>query len=258
MLAPLAELAEFRLLLGGLVARDLRVRYRRSVLGVLWAFIEPLALLGLFTFVFGRILRVDVPRYPVFALTGIVVWGFMQTGVTYSLSAVTQNAALVKKIYFPREILPAAVVLGRGVHFCISLGLLVPFLVFFRVPVGAAILWLPLIMAIQLVFVLGLSLWLSGFATLYDDVNFLVTFGFNCLFYLSPVVYPASLVPRAMRGVYDLNPVATLLAAYRPVLLDASAPALEPLLWAGAAALALFVTGLAVFRRLAWRFAEVL
>jgi len=258
MVAPLGELVQFRLLLGGLVMRDLRVRYKRSVLGVLWAFLEPLALMLLFTVVFSRILRVDVPQYPLFALTGIVVWGFLQSGVTHSLSSVTNNATLVKKTYFPREVLPMAVVLARATHFCISLALLLVFLAISGVPLGASLAWLPAIIAVSVLLVLGVSLWLSSLSTMYDDIGFIVTFGFNCLFYLSPVVYPPSLVPAGMRAVYMLNPVAVLLGSFRSVLLEGQAPALVPFAAAVLASIAVFSSGLFVFRRMAWRFAEVL
>jgi lipopolysaccharide transport system permease protein len=252
----LRELFRFRLLLYNLVARDLRVRYKRSVLGVLWAFLEPVALMMLFTVVFSAFLGVGGPSYPVFALCGVIVWGFFNTGVVHSLSAVRQNAALVKKIYFPREILPMATVLGRAVHFGLSLILLLPFLLHFQVEITASVLWLPLLMIAQLELVLGLALLLGALATFYEDVGFIVNFMFSMLFYLSPVVYPVSVVPERFQTVYMLNPVAVLLTAYRAVLLDGRAPEPWGLGYVAACSLVVLVLGLLVFRRLAWRFAE--
>jgi len=258
MLRPVAELFEFRQLLFALVARDLRVRYKRSVLGVLWAFLEPLALMTLLTTVFSFLLRVPVARYPAFALSGVIVWTFFHTGVTYALSAVSQNAALVKKIYFPREILPLATVAGRGVHFALSLLLLAPFVVYFHIDVGASLLWLPALVVVQLMLIAGLALLFGALATLYEDAGFIVNFAFSGLFYLSPVFYSVEMVPAPWRGVYLLNPMAALLDSYRAVLLENHAPAAGPLLVATLVSLTTLVAGLLVFRRLAWRFAEVL
>ena len=258
MLAAIREIAHYRQLLFRLVGRDLRVRYKRSVLGVTWAFAEPLVLMGLFTMVFSRFLRVNTPDYPVFVLCGIVVWGFFQTGVTYALTSVSGNANLVKKIYFPREILPLATVLGRFVHFLLSLLLLVPFLVYFHAPITIALLYLPLLVALELVLVCGLALLFTGLSTLYEDVAFLVSFAFTGLFYVSPVFYSVELVPAAIRPWYLLYPIAALISAYRDVLLYGKAPSVLELTTAVVAAGLCLTLGAMVFRRLQWSFAEVL
>jgi lipopolysaccharide transport system permease protein len=252
------ELVRYRQLLWCLVTRDLRVRYKRSVLGVAWAFAEPLFLTILFTTVFSYILVVDTPRYPVFVLIGVLVWGFFHTGVTYALGSVSGNRSLVKKIYFPREILPLATVLGRFVHFVLSLLLLIPLLLYFRVALTVHVLYVPLLLVLQLTLVLGLALLLTALSTLFEDVAFIVGFLFTGLFYLSPVFYPVEAVPVALRGVYLLNPVSALIASYRAILLDGVAPPWQPLGVAAALSVLLLLAGTWVFRRYEWSFAEVL
>jgi len=254
----LALLGRHRQLVYCLVSRDLRVRYKRSVLGVLWAFAEPLVLMLLYSVVFSLLLRVQTPAYPAFALAGVVVWGFLHTGVTYSLSSITQNANLVKKIYFPREILPLAMVLGRAVHFLLSLFLLVPFLIAFDIRPTPYLLLLPLLVLIQLVLVLGLALLFSAVSTLYEDVGFLVNFAFSGLFYLSPVVYPVELVPARFQTLYLANPIAALITSYRAVIISGTPPPWTALGLAAFTSVLALALGLFVFRRVEWSFAEVL
>lgn len=258
MLPALREILAYRHLVSSLVVRDLRVRYKRSALGVVWAFAEPLALMALFTIVFSRVLRLDVPNYPVFVLAGVVVWGFFSTGVTYALGAVQANASLVKKIYFPRAILPLSTVFGRLVHLVLSLLLLAPFLAWFGVRPGWGLLLLPLLILLQALLVAGLALFLSALSTLYEDVSFLVGFAFTGLFYVSPVLYPLELVPEHYRLLYALNPMSALLTGYRAALLGLPWPRPLELALAVAIALVAFVGGTFVFRRLEWVFPEVL
>jgi lipopolysaccharide transport system permease protein len=258
MVELLRDILRYRQLLWRLVGRDLRVRYKRSVLGIAWAFAEPLVMMGLFTLVFSRFLRINTHNYPAFVLCGIIVWSFFQTGVVYSLSAVTANAGLVKKIYFPREILPLATVLGRFVHFGLSMLLLAPFLLWFEAPISWALLYLPLLALTQLALVGGASLLFASLATLYEDVAFLVNFSLTGLFYVSPVFYPVDVIPAALRPWYMLNPMAALITAYRAVLLDGRAPNFAELGPTLALSLLLLVAGAVVFHRLQWLFAEVL
>jgi lipopolysaccharide transport system permease protein len=258
MLEHLREIFSYRELVRSLVSRDLRVRYKRSVLGVGWAFAEPLALMLIFTVVFSHILRLSVPRYPLFALSGVVVWSFFSTGVTYALGSVSGNASLVKKIYFPRAVLPLTTVLGRFVHLVLSLVLLVPFLLYFGASPSWALVWLAPLLVVHFLLVAGLALFLSALSTLYEDVGFLVSFAFTGLFYLSPVVYPLEAVPDALRPWYAANPMAAIISAYRAVLLGSQGPRPGEIALASGIALSCFLFGLVVFRRLEPRFAEVL
>lgn len=256
--ASVAEIVAYRPLLVHLVARDLKVRYKRSLFGVMWAFAEPLFQMVLFALVFSLLLGIHTPKYPVFILSGVLVWSFIHTGVTYALPSVTGNASLVKKIYFPLEILTLATVAGRFVHFLLSLVLLVPFLIYYDVACGWAWLWLPLLVLLMASLVAGLALLFASLNTLYEDMSFLVNFGFMSLFYLSPVFYSPDMVPSHLRGLYLLNPVAGLITCFRDALLANQAPTLEVLGPAALVAVTALWVGARTFGKLKWQFAEVL
>jgi lipopolysaccharide transport system permease protein len=254
----ISELFRYKELVYNLVSRDLKVRYKRSVLGVAWAFIEPMAMMFLFTLVFSYLLKIKIDKYPVFVLTGLLAWNFFLTGVNYSLSSISSNANLIKKIYFPKEILPLSTIAGRLINFILSLLLLVPFFIWFRVPLGVSILFLPVVIAVQLVLISGLSLLLSSLNTFYNDVGFLANFIFMGFFYLTPVFYSVDMVPERFRTVYMLNPMAAVITAYRDVLIYSRLPDMGYFGLAAALSLFIFVLGLMVFKRAEHTFAEVL
>lgn len=254
----IAELLKYKELVFNLVSRDLKVRYKRSVLGVAWAFIEPLMLMLLFSTVFSYLLKIQIENYPVFVLTGVLAWSFFVTGVNYSLNSISANANLIKKIYFPKEILPLSVIIGRLVNFLLSLLILVPFFFWFKVHLSLNILFIPVIIAVQLVLVFGLALLLSSLNTFYDDVGFLTNFIFMGLFYLTPVFYSAEMIPERFRTVYMLNPMAAVITAYRDVLLYSRLPDMGYFGLAAALSVLIFILGLSVFRRTEHIFAEVL
>jgi ABC-type polysaccharide/polyol phosphate export permease len=258
MLQEIRDLFRYKELVYNLVSRDLKVRYKRSVLGVAWAFIEPMAMMFLFTLVFSYLLKLKIDNYPVFVLTGLLAWNFFLTGVTYSLGSISSNATLIKKIYFPKEILPVSMILGRLVNFALSLIILVPFFLYFRIPLGVSVLYLPVLVLLQLMLVVGLSLLFTGLDTLYSDVGFLLNFAFFGLFYLTPIFYSPDMVPERFRGVYMLNPMAVLITAYRDILLYSRPPQPYQLSVCFLLCVAVLVAGHIVFKRLEHIFAEVL
>lgn len=255
----LRELLAYRELIRQIVARDLKVRYKRSMLGFLWALLEPLTLMLIFTVVFAFIIRIQVEHYPVFLLSGLLAWNFLSTSIAHASTSILAHPGLIKKIYFPREVFPVATVLARLVNFLLSLSLLFPLLVAFGIwPHPLALLAFPLVFAIQLAFVIGLALTVSALNTLYRDVGFILEFVLMGWFYLSPVLYPLSLVPPALHPFYMLNPMAILITAYREILLQGQLPSPGSLALAAAMAGAMLLAGLSVFRRLEPRYAEIL
>ena len=252
------SLFKYKELLKNLVIRDLKVRYKRSVLGVLWALLEPLILMILFTVVFSMLLRIKVEKYPVFVLCGLLPWSFFSTGLSYSASSILQHANLIKKIYFPREIIPLGVILARLVNFLISLILLFGFMLAFGVTFTPYIALLPLIIALQLLLIVGLSLFFTSLNTFYYDVGFILEFLLFGWFYVTPVFYPVSMVPERFLKFYMLNPMAVIVHSYRQVLLYGQAPNFGQLMIAALLIAVAFLIGWSVFRRLEYRFAEVL
>ena len=249
---------QYKELLKNLVLRDLKVRYKRSALGVFWALLEPLILMLLFTVVFSFVLRIKVEKYPVFVLCGLLPWSFFSTGLSYSSTSISEHANLIKKIYFPREIIPLGVILARLVNFLISLGLLFIFMLAFRVKFTPYLIFLPLIIALELLLIIGLSLFFTPLNTFYHDVGFILEFILFGWFYITPVFYPVSMVPERFLKFYMLNPMAVIVHSYRRVLLYGQPPEAWHLSLAFLEVLAALLIGWAVFRRLEYRFAEVL
>ena len=254
----ITKFLQYRELILNLVIRDLKVRYKRSILGIFWAFIEPLVLMILFTVVFSIVLRIKVENYPVFLLCGLLPWKFFSSALSLSSTSIAQHANLIKKIYFPREIFPLGVILARLVNFFITLGLLFLFLLVFKVKFTPYIFFLPLIILLQLFLIVGLSFFFTSLNTFYNDVGFILEFILFGWFYVTPIFYPISMVPDRFLFFYMLNPMAVIVHSYRNVLLYGQGLDVGQLIIAVSIASLAFVIGWMVFRRLDYRFAEVL
>ena len=252
------EIFEYKELIKNLVVRDLKVRYKRSILGIFWALLEPLLLMILFSVVFSIILRIRIENYPIFLLCGILPWSFFATSLSYSAGSIDGNATLIKKIYFPREIIPLTVVISRLTNFLISLFLLFIFLIIFRIKLTYYIAYLPLILGVQLILILGLSLLFSALNTFYKDIGFILQFTLFGWFYLTPIFYPITLVPEKFLSLYMLNPMATIVYSYRNILFYGIFPDLNYLLVSVIVSALCLVIGNYIFRRLEFHFAEVL
>ena len=224
------EIAQYSYLLQSLVVRNIKARYKDSILGILWSLLNPLALMLVFTVVFSVLSGGNAPRqYPVFVLVGIIPWRFFSASLMQGSVAITQNGALIKKVYFPRELLPISSLLSELVNFLIGFIVLVVFLFVFGLGLTEHALWLPLILLTQLVFTLGLAFILSTLTTFYRDVLMVLDVVLQAWFFLSPVFYSfetlfgesASLFgvtfnpTQVMRWV---NPMASIIDAYRTVL----------------------------------------
>jgi lipopolysaccharide transport system permease protein len=249
---------EYKELIRNLVVRDLKVRYKRSILGIFWALLEPLLLMILFTVVFSILLRIQIEKYPVFVLCGILPWSFFSTSLSYSAGSIAENAPLIKKIYFPREILPLTVIISRLLNFLVSLGLLLIFLIAFKVKFTYYLAYLPLILIVQIIFILGLSLFFSSLNTFFHDVGFILQFILFGWFYITPVFYPVTMVPVKFLSLYMLNPMATILHSYQNIIFYGKPPDFSNLLIALTISILCFFIGSYVFRRMEFRFAEVL
>ncbi|MHB9032271.1 MAG: ABC transporter permease, partial [Anaerolineae bacterium] len=229
MLAKLRELRSYRELLYNLVVRDLKVRYKNSVLGFLWSLLNPLLLMLVFTTVFTVMLpNLSVPKFPVFVLCALLPWNFFNTSVIGSINSIAGNGHLIKKVFFPREILPLSVVLSNFCNFVLALPVLILFLILFKVPITIWLIWLPIIMAIQIIFTTGISLIVSTINVFYRDTGIIMEVIMQAWFFLTPVVYPLEVLPewRTVLGLavpvrrltYILNPMASIIASYRSVL----------------------------------------
>ncbi len=265
MVAGLREIAASRSLLKNLVKRDLKIRYKSSFLGFFWSLLNPFLMMGVFTVVFSRILRFNIPNYPAFLMAGFMPWLYLSTSLSQSIHSVVGSAALLGKVYFPREVLPLSTVLSNLVNFLLALVPLGAFLVALGVRPGWHVLLLPAVIAVQTLLVSGAALLLSALNVKLRDLGVIMEVVLMAWFYLTPVFYSMSQVvewvPAQYVRLYMLNPMSGIVLAYRWALLGRELPGVNvghhALVAAGVSG-AVFVTGLAVFRRLKRRFVEEL
>lgn len=256
----LRSLLRYRELLVAWIARDVKVRYKQTVLGVAWAVLQPLLLMLAFTFVFGMLvsmpLQGDLP-YPVFVYTGLLVWTFTASSLSFGVTSLTRNTHVLTTVYFPREILPAGSVAASGVDFALAAIVGALLLAFYRIPISIHILWVPIIAGVQVLLTLGLALWVSAAHVFWRDLHFIVPLALQLWFYASPIVYPAQLVPAAWYSLYALNPMVGIVTSYRAAVLQASPPDLGALSIAAAISLVVFLSGYVYFKRKEMEFADV-
>lgn len=258
----LRHLADFwnrRDLLWHMTIRHLRGQYKQSVLGYAWAFVNPLSQMVIMSFVFSTILRVATPGevpYPLFLFVGLVPWLFFSAALASGTDSVTGAASLVTKVYFPREVLPTAAVFTKLVDLFFGFVILAGMMAYYgRFPEATAY-WFPFLFAIHLIFVLGLTYPLAALNLYFHDVRFLVGVVLTLWFYLTPVIYPIDTVPNKYQWVFDLNPNALFINAYRRVILYGENPELSRVLVGAAIAVITFLVGYWLFKKMEAGFAD--
>jgi lipopolysaccharide transport system permease protein len=255
----LAELWHYRELLFFLTWRDIKVRYQQTVLGAAWAIIQPLFSMIVFTVFFGRLAKVpsDGIPYPLFAYTALLPWQLFAYGLTESSNSVVVNERLITKVYFPRIIVPLASVFAGLVDFAIAFTVLIGMMVWYGVKPTAAVLTLPLFVALAVATAFGVGLWLSALNVQYRDVRYTLTFIVQFWLLASPVAYSSTLVPARWRTWYGLNPMAGVIEGFRWALLG-KAPAPGFMLGVSVLVVAfILVSGLYYYRRMERTFADV-
>ncbi len=256
----LGEAFAYRELAAFLVWRDIKVRYKQTALGVAWAVIQPVMTMTLFTIVFGRLAQLpsDGVPYPLFTFAALLPWQLFAGSLSGAANSLVGSAGLLTKVYFPRLIVPLAAALATLVDFFVSLVVLAVLMIYYQRVPSAAILTLPLFLALALVTSLGVGLWFAALNVRYRDVQYVLPFIVQLWLFASPVAYSASLIHSPIgRAIYGLNPMAGVIQGFRWALLGAPAPGL--LIWPSVGvAIALLVSGLFVFKRLEETFADVI
>jgi ABC-type polysaccharide/polyol phosphate export permease len=241
-----------------LVLKDFRVRYRNMSLGVLWSLLNPLVMMGVLTFIFTKIFNADpsIPVFPVFVLCGMVPYNFFTVAWLTGTTSIVDNASLIKRVPVSREIVPVTTVLGCCIHLLVQIALLLAFALFFRQGVNVQWLWLPVLWALEIVFVCGLAMFSAAVNVFVRDTRYLVESASVVLFWLVPVFYNSDNIPEQYRFIYDLNPVAALVISLRKILLHAQPPADPTLIKLAAVSFIAFAAGLLFFRRMKPKFYE--
>lgn len=260
MLSYIGELFRYRELLWSWVARNIKVRYKQSLLGVAWAILQPLSATVIMAVVFSRFIRVstDGIPHPIFYYSALLPWTFSATSINTGTTCLVSNMGLVTKIYFPREILPISAVLASFVDFLIAAVIFVGMIVFYRVPVTPSWVWIPALLLIQIMLTLGVVLFASALNVFYRDIRFVVPLGMQLWMYLTPIIYPLSVVPERFRRLYVLNPMAGLIDSYRRIILQARWPDVTYLLTAAVVSTVVFLLAYVYFKRAEAVFADII
>jgi lipopolysaccharide transport system permease protein len=259
-LTYLASLYNYRDLLWLWIGREIRVRYKQSLLGVAWAVLQPLVLTLVFTLVFSRIVQVDtegVP-YPVFAYAALVPWTFFATSLSFGIPSLVNNLNLVGKIYFPREILPLANIGAALLDFAMAALVFGGMMVVYQIPLTINVLWIIPLLLIQIILTIGVTLMGAALIVFFRDVRFVIPLLTQVWMYASPVIYPVTLVPAQYQTLYFLNPMAGIIDGYRRVLVLGQPPLAAAILIAAVVSVILLLVGYSVFKRSEPLFADLI
>jgi lipopolysaccharide transport system permease protein len=255
----LGELWAYRELLYFLTWRDIKVRYKQTVLGAAWAIIQPFFMMVVFSLFFGRLAGVpsDGVPYPVFTFCALLPWQLFAHALAESSNSLVANERLISKVYFPRLVVPIAAVFGGLIDFAIAFVILLGMMAYYGIVPTLAILTLPLFILLAVLTALGVGLWLSALNVKYRDVRYTIVFMTQLWFFLTPVVYPSSIVPQRWRVLYGLNPMAGVVEGFRWALLGKSESPGGLLAVSVVAVILILVGGLYYFRRMESTFADV-
>lgn len=250
------NLYQYRELLKTNVQKEIRGKYKGSFLGVLWSFLNPLLMVLVYAIVFPYIMRTQVDNYLVFLIVAIIPWNYFTTCITSGSNCVWINGGIIKKVYFPREILPISVVLAGLVNFLISCLIILIFVIFGGIGLSWNILWLPVIAILQSFFSLGLLFILSAINVYVRDVEYIVNFFVNLVFYATPILYTVDMFPVKYRWILNINPMTHFMNAYRNIFYYQARPQMSSLLYLFILSVLVLVIGYAIFRKLEKGFAE--
>lgn len=252
----LKNLYSYRELLKSNIKKEIRGKYKGSFLGVLWSFLNPLLQVAVYAIVFPYIMRVKTPNYLQYLIVGIIPWTFFTTVINQGMITVRMNAGIIKKVYFPREILPISVALSGLVNFFISCIIILLFCIFGGIGVSWHLILLPVLALIQFLFTLGIVFALSAINIYIKDTEYLITFILSMLFYVTPILYNASLFPKNMRWILELNPLAGIITSYRDIFMYHQLPTMNTIIYLIGVTTVVFSLGLMIFRKLERGFAE--
>jgi len=255
----LGELWAYRELLYFLTWRDIKVRYKQTILGFTWAILQPFMMMVVFSLFFGNLLKVPsegIP-YPLFNYAAVLPWTLFAQGITRSSESLVANINMVQKVYFPRLIMPLASILAPLVDFAIAFVILIGIMFYFGYPPTLSILWLPVFIILLLITSLGVGLWLSVINVKYRDVRYAVPFLTQLWLFASPVVYASSLLPQKFQAIYGLNPMAGVIEGFRWALLGTDPPG-SLIAISVTIVLVILITGVFYFRKSEKNFADVI
>ena len=256
----LRELWQYNELLYFLVWKEVKVRYKQTIIGGAWAIIQPLLTMVIFTIIFGRLAKIpsDGMPYPVFTYTALLPWMLFAQALTRSGGSLVSNANLITKVYFPRLLVPLSAALAPIVDFVVSFLILLGMLAWYGIPPTLGILALPFFLALTLVTAISVHLWLAPINVKYRDVAHTLPFLSQILMYASPVVYPLSMIPEKWQFLYSINPMVGVIEGFRWALLGKQSPNFMAMAISVIVVMALFLGGILYFKKMEQTFADVI
>ncbi len=256
MIKEIKEVYKYRELLKSNIKKDIRGKYKGSFLGVLWSFVNPLLSVLVYAIVFPFILKSSQENYVTYLIIGIIPWTFFTTAISQGTTCILVNAGIIKKVYFPREILPISIVLSGIVNFVISCLIILLFVIISGIGIGINILYLPLLVIIQSILTLGIIFITSSINVYIRDAEYIINFLTSMLFYATPILYSSDLFPENMRWIHTINPMAGLINAYRDIFFNKVAPNLKIITIIGVISIVILIFGYKIFNKLEKGFAE--
>lgn len=250
------DLYKYREFLKTNVKKDIRGKYKGSFLGVLWSFINPLLSVLVYAIVFSQIMRFDIDNYVIYLITGVLPWTFFTSSINMGMTSILYNASIIKKVYFPRSILPISSVSSCLVNFLISCLVILVFVLFSGIGITIHLLWLPLIALVQYFLCLGIVFFLSAVEIFVRDLEHIINFVLSMAFYVTPILYKAEQVPEKLRLILKLNPMAYIIDAYRDIFYYGIMPDIGSLVLVFLVSIIVMMLGYKVFERLQRGFAE--
>jgi lipopolysaccharide transport system permease protein len=256
----LGDMWHYRELLFFLSWRDIKVRYKQTILGIAWALLQPLLTMFLFSLIFGKLagLPSEGVPYPIFTYTALLPWQLFAYALTMSSTSLVTDQSLITKVYFPRLVIPISSVIAGLLDFGLSLLVLLTMLVLYRIPLTARLLMLPLLVVLALLSAIAVGLWLAALNVQYRDVRYTLPFLTQFWMYATPIAYSITLIPERWRIIYSLNPMVGVVEGFRWAILGSSYSVGPVILVSSAVVLALLLGGLVYFKRMEDSFADVI
>lgn len=252
------DLYNYRELLKTNIKKDVGGKYKNSFLGVLWSFISPLLQIAVYALVFQIILKSDIENYTVYLCCGLIPWQYFSACILRGAACIIDNGNIIKKVYFPREILPISIVTSEGINFLISTIIIIGFVLFGGIGLSVNIVWYFVILAIQYIVSIGFAFIVASFSVYFRDLLHLLGIIIQLLFYATPIVYTSKNVPEAFQWLIKINPMAYLIESYRNIFYNKIPPEVQNLLIPLGMGIVLCIVGYLIFRKLEKRFAEEL
>lgn len=256
----LKDLWEYRELLYFLTWKDIKVRYKQTILGITWAILQPFFTMVIFSLFFGRLAGVpsdDIP-YPIFSYSGMVVWLLFANGVTQASNSMVEAANTIKKVYFPRLVIPISSILSGVVDFFLAFVVLIGMMAFYNIWPGLEVLWLPLFLLLAIVTALGVSFWFSAMNVMFRDIRYTIPFIIQAWLFATPIAYSSSMLEGTWRTVYGINPMAGVVDGFRWALLGVETRPGPMVAVSACVSIFVLISGLYFFKRMEKTFADVI